>query len=86
MATAQYRIIAPPEIYAWSVSAILVEPDSVWLALYRRGEYGNYPGGLLRWDRKAARVQHWARFALPSPMNPMRRFGETAGCLSFLIS
>jgi hypothetical protein len=58
-ATAQYHLIAPPEIYAWSVSAILVEPESVWLALFRRGEYGNYPGGLLRWDRKAARVQHW---------------------------
>jgi hypothetical protein len=58
-ATAQYRLIAPPEMYAWSVSAILVEPESVWLALTRRGEYGNYPGGLLRWDRKAARAQHW---------------------------
>jgi hypothetical protein len=58
-ATAQYRLIAPPEIYAWSVSAILVEPGAIWLALYRRGEYGNYPGGLLRWDRKAATVQHW---------------------------
>jgi hypothetical protein len=58
-ATASYHLIAPPEIYTWSVSAILVEPDAIWLALYRRGEYGNYPGGLLRWDRKVARAQHW---------------------------
>jgi hypothetical protein len=36
-----------------------VEADGVWLALYRRGEYGDYPGGLLRWDRAAATVQHW---------------------------
>jgi hypothetical protein len=58
-ATASYRLIAPPEIYAWSVSGILVEADGVWLVLYRRGEYGDYPGGLLRWDRAAATVQHW---------------------------
>jgi hypothetical protein len=73
-ATARYRLIAPPEIYAWSVSAILVEPDSVWLALYRRGEYGNYPGGLLRWDRQAARVQHWD---MPSVAVNIARAGET---------
>ena len=59
-ATASYHLIAPPEIYAWSVSAILVEPECIWLALYHRGEYGNYPGGLLRWDRKAATVRQFA--------------------------
>lgn len=58
-ATAQYHLLAPPEIHAWSVSAILVEPGDIFLALDRRGEYGNYPGGLLRWDRKTAQVQHW---------------------------
>jgi hypothetical protein len=58
-ATASYQLIAPPETYAWSVSAILVESDAIWLALYRRGEYGNYPGGLVRWYRKAATMQHW---------------------------
>jgi hypothetical protein len=58
-ATASYRLIAPPEIAAWSVSGILVEPGAVWLALYRRGEYGNYPGGLLRWDRNTTTVRRW---------------------------
>jgi len=58
-ATASYRLFAPPEIAAWSVSAILVEPDCVWLAIERRGEYGNYPGGLLRWDRGTQAVQRW---------------------------
>jgi hypothetical protein len=57
--SASFRLFAPPEIYKWSTSAILVEPDAVWLALYRRGEYGNYPGGLLRWDRNTATAQHW---------------------------
>ena len=58
-ATASYHLFAPPEIYPWSVSAILVEPECIWLALYRRGEYGNYPGGLLRWDRKTATVRQF---------------------------
>ena len=29
----------------------------MWLALFRRGEYGNYPGGLLRWDRQSGSVR-----------------------------
>jgi hypothetical protein len=55
--SAAYRLLVPPEIRKWSVSAILVEPECVWLALDHRGEYGNYPGGLLRWDRKTATVR-----------------------------
>ena len=34
-----------------------MEADAVWLALYHRGEYGNSPGGLLRWDRKTHDVR-----------------------------
>jgi len=56
-ATAAYRLYSPPEIQRWSVSAILVEADCIWLALYRRGEYGNSSGGLLRWDRETNRVR-----------------------------
>jgi hypothetical protein len=44
----------------WSVSAILVEAGCIWLALYRRGEYGNSSGGLLRWDRVTAQVRSFA--------------------------
>jgi hypothetical protein len=58
-ATARYHLMAPPEIYAWSVSGMLLESGSIWLALYRRGEYGNYPGGILRWDRNTQTVEHW---------------------------
>jgi hypothetical protein len=47
-----YRLYSPPEIHRWSVSAIQVESDFIWLGLYHRGEYGNNSGGLLRWDRK----------------------------------
>ncbi len=45
-----FKIFSPPEIADWSVSAILVEQDAVWLGLLYRGEYGGKPGGLLRWD------------------------------------
>lgn len=59
-ATASYRLYSPPELYEWSVSAILVEPGSVWLGLYHRGEYGDSPGGLLRWDRETNEVRSFA--------------------------
>jgi hypothetical protein len=76
-ATASYHLYAPPEIAAWSVSAILVEPDCVWLALDRRGEYGNYPGGLLRWDRNTQTVRRWE---MPWIATGMARSGD-AICL-----
>jgi hypothetical protein len=59
-ATASYRLYSPPEIQRWSVSAILVEAHCIWLALYRRGEYGDNSGGLLRWDRETAQVRSFA--------------------------
>jgi hypothetical protein len=73
-ATASYHLIVPPEIYPWAVSAILVEPDCVWLALYHRGEYGDTAGGLLRWDRNAATVQS---FPVMSIITAMAWNGDT---------
>ena len=35
----------------WSVWALNVSPDAVWMALGSNGEYGGMPGGLLRYDR-----------------------------------
>ena len=52
-----FHLYAPREIWRWSVAAMLVEADAVWLALDRRGEYNNYPGGLLRWDRHSGSVR-----------------------------
>jgi hypothetical protein len=46
--TRSYHLYSPPEIHRWSVSAIRVQPEIIWLGLYRRGEYGNNSGGLLR--------------------------------------
>lgn len=58
-ATRSYRLYSPPEIHRWSVSAIRVEPDFIWLGLYHRGEYGNNSGGLLRWNRKTEEVRRY---------------------------
>jgi hypothetical protein len=54
--TRSWHIYSPPAIRQWSVSAILVEPDFIWLALYRRGEFGDNPGPLLRFHRTTEQV------------------------------
>jgi hypothetical protein len=72
-ATASYRLYSPPEIQRWSVSAILVEADYIWLALYRRGEFGNSSGGLLRWDRKSSQARS---FAVPDIATFIVRAGD----------
>lgn len=56
------NMFEPPEIADWSVSAIDVGPDAVWMALVRNGEYGGSSGGLLRYDRQTGAVR---RFGLP---------------------
>lgn len=52
-----YQIFSPPEIADYSVSAILVEPDAVWLSMINRGEWGNSGGGVLRYDRQSKTVR-----------------------------
>jgi hypothetical protein len=56
------RLFAPPEIVNWSVSALDVTADAVWLALVNNGEYGGSSGGLLRYDRQSGSIR---RFPLP---------------------
>ena len=54
------HMLQPPEIADWSVSAIDVEPDAVWMALIHNGEYGGSSGGLLRYDRQTGSVRQIA--------------------------
>ncbi len=49
----RFVILTPPAIVNWSVSAILVESDAIWLGLVNRPEGADNPGGLLRYDRNA---------------------------------
>jgi len=74
-ATRSYHLYSPAEIHRWSVSAIRLEPDFIWLGLYHFGEYGGDPGDLfLRWDRKSEEVR---RFNVSSFIGPMARHHDT---------
>jgi hypothetical protein len=61
-AAKKLRLFAPPEIADWSVSALDVTADAVWLGLVNNGEYGGSSGGLLRYDRQSGAIH---RFPLP---------------------
>lgn len=54
-----YKLYAPREIWPWSVSALLVMPDAVWLGLVHYGEGADASGGLLHWDGTTALVHHF---------------------------
>ena len=56
MTARRYVIFSPPAVRDYSVSALLVEEDTLWLGLKQRGEYGDRSGGLLRWDLAGGRL------------------------------
>ncbi|HMF75050.1 MAG TPA: hypothetical protein VK604_05255 [Bryobacteraceae bacterium] len=66
----QYRIWSPPEVVNSSVTALLVEPEAVWLALAHRCEWGDSAGGLLRFDRTTENV---TKIDLPDIANSILR-------------
>ena len=50
--TRKYVLFSPPEVAHYEVSALLVQPDAIWLALDQFGEdIGTSPVALVRWDR-----------------------------------
>ena len=69
----QYHLFAPPELADDSVSAILVEPDAVWLGIVRNGEYGGSPGGVFRYDRKTQTV---LKYELPDAVYGLSTSGN----------
>jgi hypothetical protein len=62
----QYHLYSPPEVADFSISAIRVEPGAVWMGIYRRGEYGDGAGGILRYDRETHIVR---KYDLPDIVN-----------------
>ena len=56
------HLFQPPEIADWSVLAMSVGGDAVWMALVENEEYGSSSGGLLRYDRKTEALH---KVALP---------------------
>ncbi len=66
------HVFTVPEIADWSVSAIAVAPDAVWMALVANGEWGPSSGGLLRYDRQTVAVR---RFEFPDVAVQLIRAG-----------
>lgn len=56
-ATKQLQTFTPPELADWSVSALAVTPQAIWLARVHNGEWGSTGGGLLRYDRGTSSIQ-----------------------------
>lgn len=71
VAERKFTLFSPPQIRDWSVSALLVEPDAVWLGLSHRGEYTTTAGGLLRWDRASEKAH---LFPLEDGINAIARY------------
>lgn len=72
--TRKYTLFSPPEIARYETSAILVQPDVVWLALDVFGEdISKSPGGLIRWDRSTHEVR---RYALEFVVSSIRVQGD----------
>jgi hypothetical protein len=60
-ATLKYTLFSPPQVARYEISAILVQPDSVWLALDQFGEdISKSPGGLVQWNRMTHEVHLYA--------------------------
>lgn len=53
----QYQMMRIPELADWSVSALLVEPDTVWIAAVNNPEGAPYSGGLIEYDRRSRRAR-----------------------------
>jgi hypothetical protein len=51
------KLYSPPEIADFSVSAMLLRPNEIWMGLASFGEGFNIPGGLLRFDRQTETVE-----------------------------
>lgn len=70
-----YKLFSPPEIARYEISAILVQPDCVWLGLDRFVEdISKLPGGVARWDRATHAVQ---RYPLEFVVDEIRAAGDS---------
>jgi hypothetical protein len=69
----KYLIYSPLEIVDWSATAMVVEPEAVWLALANNGEYGTSGGGLLRFARATQDVE---RIEFREVVYEMARIGD----------
>ena len=60
-ATRSYTLFSPREVARYEISAILVQPEKVWIGLDRFGEdISKSPGGLVQWDRTTHAARKYA--------------------------
>lgn len=71
--TKKLKVYSPPEILAYSVSAMLFGPTDIWMGLASFGEGDNMSGGLLRFDRQTETVQKVPLIDVPLALE---RLGE----------
>lgn len=72
--TCKYTLFSPPEVAPYEVSAILVQPEVVWVALDHFGEdISTSPGGLISWDRTTHDVR---RYQVEFVVTGMRAQGD----------
>jgi hypothetical protein len=71
--TREYRTYSPEDIKRWSATAMLVEPEAIWLGLAHRGEYGDSGGGVLRFNRATQKV---TRLVLQETVSAIARAGD----------
>ena len=58
--TRGYEMFSPPEIAPFEITAILVEPDTVWVGLDHSGEaISPDPGGFAEWNRTTHAVHRY---------------------------
>src|ERR1700674_1074553 len=74
-ATRRYTLFSPPDVARYEISAILVEPDRVWIALDQFGEgISTSPRGLVRWNRMTHETQ---KYPLEFGINGIRVEGDS---------
>jgi hypothetical protein len=66
-----------PEMASWSTSALLVEPDTIWVGLVHNGEGASSSGGLLRYDRSTHQA---STIPLPDVIDKVVRIGKRLYC------
>ncbi len=76
-ATHNWVFLHLPEMADWSTSALLVEPDAIWVGLVKRDEGAGISGGLLHYNRATNKV---TRIALPDVVEKIVRVGKRLYC------
>jgi len=76
-ATQGWTFLHIQEMADWSASALLVEPDAIWVGLLHKGEGAGDSGGLLRYDRTSHGV---TKTPLPDVIDKIVRVGKRVYC------